>query len=150
MDALSSHATIVEGLRIRIKAAERQGRAPSRDAALPFGVSAIDQHLPAGGLLLGAVHELQAAGSDVETGAAPAVFAAGVLARRPGPVVWIGRRGGVFAHGLLQAGLDPARVVFVDAGRTVLLAMEECQATSGTPPQATPGTHPPCGSNRQH
>jgi len=25
-----------------------------------------------------------------------------------------------------------------------------CQATSGTPPQATLGTHPPCGSTRQH
>ncbi|MGI3778418.1 MAG: ImuA family protein, partial [Janthinobacterium lividum] len=64
-----------------------------------------------------------------ETGAAPALFAAGVLARRPGPVVWVGRRGEVFAHALLQAGLDPWRVVFVDAGgsggRGVLQAMEE-------------------------
>lgn len=125
MDVLSSHAAVVEALRIQIEAAERQGRAPSRSAALPFGVAAIDQHLPEGGLLLGAVHELQAVGPDVETCAAPAVFAAGALARRSGSVVWIGRRGGVFAHGLLQAGLDPRRVVFVDAGGTVLLAMKE-------------------------
>lgn len=125
MDVPSSQAVVIETLRARIAVVERQGGLPSRGAALPFGVAAIDRHLPAGGLLLGAVHELQAAGPDVETGTAPAVFAAGALARRPGPVVWISRCGGVFAHGLLQAGLDPARVVFVDAGRTGLLAMEE-------------------------
>ncbi len=133
MDVLNSHAAVVDALRARIAAAERRGRATSRAASLPFGVAAIDRHLPAGGLLLGAVHELQAAGADTEFGTAPALFAAGVLARRPGPVVWVGRRGGVFAHALLQAGLDPWRVVFVDAargegrsgGRGVLLATEE-------------------------
>ncbi len=99
---------------------------PSRAAALPFGVAPIDRHLPAGGLLLGTVHELQAAGPDIETAAAPALFAAGVLARRSGPVVWITRDGGgVFAQGLAQAGLDLHRLVFVDAGKSVLLAMEE-------------------------
>ena len=125
MDVLNSHAAVVAALRTRLAAAERHGRASLQAAMLPFGVAPIDRHLPAGGLLLGAVHELQAAGPDVETGAVPARFAAGALARCPGPVVWIGRSGGVFAHGLLQAGLDPRRVVFVDAGATVLLAMEE-------------------------
>ena len=65
MDVLSSHAAVVEALRIQIEAAERQGRAPSRSAAFPFGVAAIDQHLPEGGLLLGAVHKLQAVGPDL-------------------------------------------------------------------------------------
>ena len=126
MASVNSRAAVVEGLRAQIAAIERHGRGVSRALALPFGIAAIDRHLPAGGLLLGAVHELQASGPDVEVGAAPALFAAGVLARRPGPVVWIGCRGGVFGHGLLQAGLDPRRIVFVDAGRrTVLLAMEE-------------------------
>jgi len=77
------------------------------------------------GLLLGAMHELHATGPVIETGAAPALFAAGILARHPGPVLWITRSGGVFAHGLVQTGLDPRRIVFVDAGRSVLLAMEE-------------------------
>ncbi len=125
MDVLNSHAAVVEALRAQMAVTGRRGQHPSQAAALPFEVAAIDRHLPAGGLPFGAVHELQASGPDVETGAAPALFAAGVLARCPGEVVWIGRRGGVFAHGLLQAGLDPARIVFVDAGRTVLLAMEE-------------------------
>lgn len=39
--------------------------------------------------------------------------------------MWIGRETEVFAAGLLEAGLDPRRVVFVDAGKTALLAMEE-------------------------
>ena len=31
----------------------------------------------------------------------------------------------MFGHGLLRSVLDPRRIVFVDAGRTVLQAMEE-------------------------
>ena len=123
MTTADTRAAVVEALRAQIATAERGGRKCSRAPAVPFGIAAIDRHLPAGGLPLGAVHELQASGLDVEVGAAPALFAAGVLARRPGAVVWIGRSGGVFAHGLLQAGLDPHRVVFVDAGKGVLLAM---------------------------
>lgn len=59
MDVLSSHAAVVAALRTRIAAAERHGRARSQAAALPFEVAPIDRHLPAGGLLLGAVHEMQ-------------------------------------------------------------------------------------------
>lgn len=112
-------------LRAEIARLERGKPTFEGPAALPFGVAAIDAQLPADGLLLGAMHELQAAGPDTETGAAPALFAAGILARRPGTVVWIGRETEVFAAGLLDAGLDPRRVVFVDAGKTTLLAMEE-------------------------
>ena len=118
-------ATPIAALRAQIAAIERQGQAHVGAAVLPFDIPTIDQHLPAGGLLLGAMHELQAAGPDVEYGAGPALFAAGILARHPGPVVWIGRGHGVFGHGLLRAGLDPRRIVFVDAGKTGLLAMEE-------------------------
>ncbi len=125
MPATDDQAAVIQALRVQIAMAERHGRMLSGAAALPFGVASLDQHLPAGGLLLGAVHELQGAGPDVETAATPALFAAGVLARRPGPVIWISRNGGVFTHGLLQAGLDPRRLVFVDAGRSVLLVMEE-------------------------
>ena len=112
-------------LRAEIARLERGKPISEGPEALPFGVAAIDAQLPADGLLLGAMHELQAAGPDTETGAAPALFAAGILARRPGTVVWIGRDAEVFAAGLLDAGLDPRRVVFVDAGKSGLLAMEE-------------------------
>ena len=125
MSATDHTPPTIESLRLRIAAVERQGSARFRSVVLPFGIDAIDRHLPGGGLRLGAMHELHAAGPDVEVGAAPALFAAGVLARRPGPVVWIGRKGAVFGHGLLQAGLDPRRVVFADAGRGVLEVMED-------------------------
>ncbi len=111
-------------LRARIAAAGRHGRTASHRGALPFGLPAIDAHLPPGGLLLGAVHELRAAGPDTEAGAAPALLAAGVLARHPGPVLWIGGPD-AFGPGLARAGLDPGRVVFVDAGRGALGAAEE-------------------------
>ena len=131
MPVTNGQAAVIQALRVQIAMAERHGRVPSSAAALPFGVAAIDRHLPAGGLLLGAVHELQGVGPDVETAAIPALFAAGLLARRLGPVIWISRNGGVFAHGLLQAGLDPRRLVFVDAGRSVLLVMEEALRQPG-------------------
>ena len=125
MPATNPTPTKIDSLRIQIAAIERQSSARPRSAVLPFGIDAIDRHLPGGGLRLGAMHELHAAGPDIEVGAAPALFAASVLARRPGPVVWIGRKGAVFGHGLLQAGLDPRRVVFADAGRDVLEVMED-------------------------
>ena len=103
-------------LRRMVARIERPTSAQPSRPALPFAVDAIDAWLPARGLALGAVHELAGTGPDTETAAAPALFAASILARRPGPVIWIIQRGGVFGHGLLQAGLDPRRVVLVDAG----------------------------------
>src|SRR6266566_370839 len=54
---------------------------PARHGVLPFGVAALDDALPGGGLALGAVHEITGAGGDEEDGAAAAGFAAGILAR---------------------------------------------------------------------
>src|SRR5438445_708947 len=64
-------------LRQRIRRIE----APSRHGVLPFGVAAIDNALPGGGLALGSVHEILGAGGDEEDGAAAAGFAAGIIAR---------------------------------------------------------------------
>ena len=128
MAVTDTRTATIAALRARVGHLERGGLAVVRAAVLPFGVPSIDRRLPDGGLRLGAVHEVQAAGPDTETGAAPALFAAGALARRPGPVLWISRGGGVggvFAHGLAQAGLDPCRVVFVSASRAVLRVMED-------------------------
>ena len=54
-------------------------------ALLPFGIATIDTALPGGGLATAALHEIVGSGIDVEFAAAPALFAAGLLARRPGP-----------------------------------------------------------------
>jgi protein ImuA len=115
----------IASLRARVAALERGlGAAPSLPC-LPFGISELDGRLPGRGLALGAVHEVFAGGPAVEHGAAPALFAAGVLARRPGPVVWIIARRDLYPPALARAGLDPGRIVFVEARHGALRAMEE-------------------------
>ncbi len=112
--------------RLRSRIAHIERRTPAREAdTLRFGVPAIDSHLPAGGLLAGALHEAAGEGVDLEHGAAAALLLAGLLARRRGPVLWAVARADVFAPGLAAAGLHPDRVVFAEAGRDVLLVMEE-------------------------
>ncbi len=56
------------------------------------------------------------AGADALDGAVCALFAAGVAARTEGPVLWCVTRADLFAPSLAQAGLDPDRVVYVEAG----------------------------------
>src|SRR6516162_6453796 len=48
---------------------------------LPFGIAAIYQVLPGGGLALGALQEILGVGGDEEDGALAAAFAAGILGR---------------------------------------------------------------------
>jgi protein ImuA len=111
-------------LRDRIRQIER----PARHGVLPFGVAALDGALPGGGLALGAVHEILGAGGDEEDGAAAAGFAAGILARLGViPVLWCLRRPDLYGPGLLVHGLDPARLVLVEAScdEAILWAVEE-------------------------
>jgi protein ImuA len=94
--------------------------------ALPFGVAAIDRHLPDGGLLRGAVHEVTGAADGAVDGAAAALFCAGIAARSQGHVLWCLSERDLFAPALAQAGLTPDRVVFAEAGHeTALLATFE-------------------------
>ena len=88
-------------------------------AVLRFGLAPLDRHLPGGGLARGALHEV--------AGAAAALFVAGLLARAPGPVLWVLERADLFAPGLAAVGLAPDRVIYAEAGRaeTVLAALEE-------------------------
>jgi protein ImuA len=111
-------------LRARIARIERRPGAYRADM-LRFGVDAIDGHLPGGGLLTGALHEVAGDGPDLEHGAAAAQFLAGLLARRRGPVLWAVMRPDLFAPALHAAGLHPDRVIFVHAGADGLLVMEE-------------------------
>ena len=114
----------LDQLRASIARIERSHAAAVPDA-VPFGVPEIDAALPQGGLLPGALHEVTGDGADVGHGVAAALFAAGVLARHRGTVLWVLERGDVFAPGLAGAGLHPDRVVYAEAGRSVLLVMEE-------------------------
>jgi protein ImuA len=115
---------VLSELRERIERLERGGR---KRPALPFGVSELDQHLPGGGLALGAVHEAFGAGSDLPHTAAAALFTAGVLARLRGPVLWCLARRDLFAPATAGVGLHPDRVIYAEAGdeATVLAVAED-------------------------
>jgi protein ImuA len=122
-------STVLAELRARI--AEVEGTAV-RHAALPFGVAALDRHLPGGGIAGGALHEI-AGSPDLSDEASATIFLAGILARIEGPVLWCLRWRDLFAPALHLAGLHPDRVIHVEAGSdaNVLLAMEECLRHAG-------------------
>jgi protein ImuA len=94
---------------------------------LAFGLPQIDAHLPAGGLALGALHEVAGGGAGAIDGSASALFAAGIAARTKGQVLWCVTRQDLFAPSLAQAGLSPDRVIHVEAGdeKSVLACFEE-------------------------
>jgi protein ImuA len=107
---------------------------------LPFGLPAIDGHLPQGGLAGGALHEVvPEARGDI-----PAAFGfvAATLSRiRPGAPLFLvtspcglATFGRPYGHGLNGRGLDPARVILVAAPNAAqaLWAMEEA-LRSGVP-----------------
>jgi protein ImuA len=139
-------------LRERVRRIERP--AAAMHGVLPFGVAAIDRALPGGGLARGALHEILGAGGDEEDGALAAAFAARILGRfgphptpgtpafagnRPkalplegermggGLILWCLARPDLYGPGLAAHGLDPGRVVLVQAPRDaeILWAMEE-------------------------
>src|SRR5260370_18316554 len=116
---------VIEALRERIRCLE--GRARHRRTVLPFGVKAIDERLPEGGLALGALHEVAGGGNGAMDGAAAARCAAGIAARRRGCVLWCVTREDLFAPALAAAGLTPDRVIYVEAGdeKSVLACFEE-------------------------
>jgi protein ImuA len=115
----------IEELRARIRRLE--GAASHRALVLPFGIKELDRHLPGGGLVLGALHEVAGGGNGAIHGAAAALFAAGIAARRRGKVLWCLTRPDLFAPALAQAGLMPDRVIYVEAGdeKSVLICFEE-------------------------
>jgi protein ImuA len=121
----------LDTLRQRVRMLERP--AARHDGMLPFGVPAIDLHLPEHGLSRAALHEIGGGGGDAGPAACAALFAAGILARMEGAVVWCAETPDVFAPGLACAGLAPDRVLYAEAGdeKTVLLVMEEALRHTG-------------------
>jgi protein ImuA len=115
----------IEALRERIRCLE--GRATHRRAVLPFGVNVIDEHLPEGGLAVGALHEVAGGGNGAVDGAAAALFAAGIAERTRGRVLWGVGRQDLFAPALALAGITPDRVIYIEAGdeKVVLACFEE-------------------------
>jgi protein ImuA len=123
MSARATSSTLA-GLRQQI---ERLATPTGARHALPFGIEAIDDVLPGGGLALGAVHEITEQGSDGARASLSALFAAGILARIPGPVLWCLHSRDLFAPALARVGLHPDRVIYCETWKDaeVLPAMEE-------------------------
>lgn len=68
-----------------------------RRPVLPFGIGVIDAKLATGGLRLGSLHEVAAAGPGPADDAAATLFMAGIAARAWGQVLWVVRRRDLFA-----------------------------------------------------
>src|SRR5258708_34999562 len=86
---------IVEDLRERIQRLE--GATGRRRTVLPFGIEAIDRHLPEGGLALGALHEVAGGGHGATAAAAAALSAAESAAQDRRPVPSLVTMHGLFA-----------------------------------------------------
>lgn len=110
------HALAIGDLRARIAHLE-QGRRARRVAGLPIGIPVIDGHLPDDGLCRGALHEVVGAGGDLAHGAAAALFAAAILGRAKGSVLWVLKARDLFAPGLAAAGLHPDRLIYAETGK---------------------------------
>jgi protein ImuA len=124
-DMNGSVNSVLEDLRARVGRLESP---PMRErTVLPFGLRAIDEKLPGGGLAVGALHEVAGGGNGAVDGAAAALFAAGIAARTSGQILWCVTRQDLFAAALAQAGLAADRVIYVETGdeKSLLASFEE-------------------------
>jgi protein ImuA len=120
-------APVAADLREKIRRLERAYSAQrAGQAAVPLGVPAIDALLPEGGLLTGALHEIEAgpapSGRVAAHDGAALGFAAHLLGRfGPGTLLWCRRPSGAFDAPpyapALSAWFDPARLLMVTARR---------------------------------
>jgi protein ImuA len=129
--ALASPPLTIAEMRSYLVRVEGHGREPG--AVLPFGVAAIDERLPHGGLPRGHLHEAIEGGATSQYAGVATLFVAGIFARMPGPVLWCLRGRDLFAPALARVGLHPDRVIFCETwkDRDVLPAMEEGLKCSG-------------------
>jgi protein ImuA len=121
---MATRREVVADLRLQI---ERLGGTHGSRKSLPFGVPALDRHLPGNGLALGSLHEVIEEGPASEFAGTATLFAAGIAARFKGPVLWCLTRRDLFAPGLMQVGLHPDRVIYAETCRDadVLPLIEE-------------------------
>ena len=124
LERLKTHIRKLEGFGGTLAEANRQ--------VLPFGIDDIDQHLPGGGLICGALHEVFAA--DAGIGTAFCALLAGKITKNTGngSILWCERpwaldAGALYGPAFLQFGIDPERMILVRAQRDAdtLWAMEE-------------------------
>src|SRR5215813_13332570 len=105
-------------------------------------IAEVDAHVPGGGLRLGHLHEVIEGGAASEYAGLATLFAAGIVARLAGPVLWCLRGRDLFAPALARVGLHPDRVIYCETwkDRDVLPAMEEglsCKGLAGVVGEVT-------------
>lgn len=131
-------APVPTSLREKVRRLERAHslKRSGRAAAVPTGLPAVDALLPEGGLLTGALHEIEAgpgpSGRVAPHDGAALGFTAHLLGRfGPGTILWCRRPTGTFDAPpyapALAAWFDPARLLTVTARRDedLFWAMEE-------------------------
>jgi protein ImuA len=120
-------------LRAQVRALERTGRTGvAARPGMTFGIAEMDARLADGGLAAG-LHDTAPAAPAAGDDAAATLFAAALAARfawaagAEGQVLWALSRRDLFAPGLAQAGLGPARVLYAECrnDEEVLAVMEE-------------------------
>jgi protein ImuA len=134
---------LTPGLREQVRRLERAHTAQRAGrSAVPLGLAEIDAVLPDGGLLTGALHEIEAgptpSGRVASHDGAALGFAAAMLGRfTPGTILWCRQPLGVFDAPpyapALSAWFDPARLLMVTVRREedLFWAMEEGLRTPG-------------------
>jgi protein ImuA len=88
---------------------------PTASRTIQFGLAALDNHLPAGGLPFGALHEVV----PMAEGDVPAAlgFVVALLGRMRGSLLFVSACGlatCLYGHGFNNLGLDPARALLVE------------------------------------
>jgi protein ImuA len=141
-----SRVEIVEDLRRLLP--KLQGIAPEGQV-FPFGIEALDSHLPQGGLIAGALHEVVP--DAAEDAPAALGFVTALLAGMPanGPILFVSSprglagAGRLHGHGFNSFGIDPARLILVETENETqaLWAMEE--ALRSAVPAAVAGAAEP-------
>src|SRR5580658_8314823 len=127
--ALASPPMTIAEVRRYLEGVDQHGHSHGREQGdiLPFGVAAIDERLPHGGLARGHLHEVIEGGAASQYAGVATLFVAGIFARLQGPMLWCLRGRDLFAPALARVGLHPDRVIFCETwkDRDVLPAMEE-------------------------
>ena len=124
-----------------VRRLEREPGAAGAGDAVPIGCPAVDAALPAGGLMRSRVHEVVGESRSEVRDAGVFGFAIALLTRlapAESSLLWCARTANVLggapsARGLADLGIDPDRVVFVEAEDEAdrLWVMEEGLATAG-------------------
>lgn len=127
-------AAAMAALRQEIRRLEGFKNPLAQAGAVRFGIPDIDNALPEKSFPLGVTHEFIS--NAPEEMAATAGFLSGLVAlmtKDSGSVAWIGKQRHIYAPGLAAYGLDPKRILFIQAerDRDALWAMEEALRCKG-------------------